>query len=136
VRKDQIKPVGAKGVVFYDDACGFCRVWIPYWAETLKKRGLAIAPLQSSEALERLTIPNEDLIRDLRLVTEDGIQKQGADVYRYVMRRIRCAFPLYLLSICAGASLIFDWGYRAFANNRYRISSSCAIDRKRSLLNG
>jgi predicted DCC family thiol-disulfide oxidoreductase YuxK len=134
VIKCGMRPSDAKGVVFYDDACGFCRAWVPFWAETLQKRGLAIATLQSFEALRRLTISNEDLTRDLRLVTDDGIQKQGADVYRYVMKRIWWAFPFYLLFICPGTSLIFDRCYRAFADNRYRISSTCGLQRKWSRL--
>lgn len=113
------------GWVLYDDSCGFCRRWIPYWSATLGKRGFDIAPLQSAWVAQRL--PAEDLLADLRLVLADGTQIRGADVYRYVMRRIWWAYPLYLLSVAPLLSRVFDWGYRTFANNRYRFSRACGL---------
>ena len=100
------------GWVLYDDACGFCRRWVPYWAETLSKRGFSIAPLQSAWVQERLNAPADELLDDLRLLLPDGRQVRGADVYRYVMRRIWWAYPLYLLSVTPLLSRVFDWGYR------------------------
>ena len=52
----------------------------------------------------------------------------GADVYRFVMRRLWWAYPLYLLSIVPGGRHLFDWGYRTFARNRLRVSSACRLD--------
>src|SRR3989442_12592856 len=60
------------GWVLYDDACGFCRRWVPYWAETLSKRGFSIAPLQSAWVQERLNAPADELLDDLRLLLPDG----------------------------------------------------------------
>jgi len=68
------------GWVLYDDACGFCRRWVPYWAETLSKRGFSIAPLQSAWVQERLNAPADELLDDLRLLLPDGRQVRGADV--------------------------------------------------------
>jgi len=34
------------GWVLYDDSCGFCRRWVPFWAATLRKRGFEIAALR------------------------------------------------------------------------------------------
>jgi hypothetical protein len=50
-------------------------------------------------------------------------------VYRYVMRRIWWAYPLYLLSMVPGLSRVFDWSYRTFARNRTVISASCDLPR-------
>ena len=87
------------GYILYDDSCGFCRRWIPYWETTLRKRGFAIAALQSEWVKEQLNASQEDLLNDLRLLLADGSQVRGADVYRYVMRRIWWAYPLGLLNI-------------------------------------
>jgi predicted DCC family thiol-disulfide oxidoreductase YuxK len=121
---DQERPIGW---VLYDDSCGFCRRWIPFWADTLRRRGFAIAPLQSEWVVERLSVPQEDLLFDLRLLLADGGEVRGADVYRHVMRRIWWAYPLYLLSVAPGLRLVFDWAYRTFANNRHRFSRACRL---------
>jgi predicted DCC family thiol-disulfide oxidoreductase YuxK len=113
------------GWVLYDDACGFCRRWVPYWGETLGKRGFSIAPLQSAWVQERLNTPADELLDDLRLLLPDGRQVRGADVYRYVMRRIWWAYPLYLLSVTPLLARVFDRAYRSFAVNRYRFSRAC-----------
>jgi predicted DCC family thiol-disulfide oxidoreductase YuxK len=113
------------GWVLYDDACRFCRRWVPFWRETLSKRGFNIAALQSPWVQESLSVPGDDLLDDLRLLLADGRQVRGADVYRYVMRRIWWAYPLYLLSVAPVLSRVFDWGYRTFAVNRDRFSRAC-----------
>jgi len=65
----------------------------------LAKRGFAIAPLQSEWVQQKLEAQPADLLQDLRLLLVDGGQVRGADVYRYVMRRIWWAYPFYVLSV-------------------------------------
>ena len=120
---------GARGWVLYDGACGFCSRWIPFWAPTLRKLGLDVAPLQSDWVRERLALDERELVADLRLLLADGGQVRGADVYRYVLRRLWWAWPLYLLSIAPLSRRAFDWGYRTFARHRYRISHTCRLER-------
>ena len=115
------------GWILYDDSCGFCRRWIPFWKSTLRRRGFEIAPLQADWVREKLSLSESELLRDLRLLLADGSQICGADVYRYAMRRIWWARPAYLLSVCPGLRSIFDWGYRTFATNRFRVSSACGL---------
>ena len=113
--------------LLYDGACGFCRWWIPLWERTLRRRNITIATLQSPWVIDLLGASEEDRLRDLRLVLADDSQIIGADVYRYVMKRIWWAYPLFLLSTAPGLRRIFDWSYRTFANNRYRVSSACRL---------
>ena len=112
---DETPPIGW---VLYDDACGFCRRWVPFWRGTLRKRGFAIAPLQSEWGSAEV---------DLTLLLVGGGQVRGADVYRYVMRRIWWAYPLYLLSRAPLLRRAFDWGYSSFAVNRHRFSRACRL---------
>lgn len=117
--------------VLYDGACGFCSRWVPFWRETLARRGFGIATLQEPWIVERLAaqgVPEETLLDDLRiLVAETGDVIPGADAYRFAFRRIWWALPLYLLSVTPGLRRLFDRGYRAFAENRYRVSKACRI---------
>lgn len=115
------------GWILYDGSCGFCRNWVPFWKKTLHKRGFEIAPLQSDWVREKLKLSPADLIDDLRLLLSNGEQICGANVYRYVLRRIDWAFPVYLFSIAPITRKIFDWGYRTFARNRFRFSKACGL---------
>ena len=119
--------VRSAGALF-DGSCGFCRSWVLDRADTLRKRGFEIAPLQETWVRERLAVSDEDdLLRDLRVLLDGGRDLRGANVYRYVMRRIWWVYPLYLLSVTPVLRHLFDSTYRAFADNRYHFSRSCQL---------
>ena len=123
-------PVEARepsGWILYDDSCGFCRRWVPFWEGALRKRSFAIAPLQADWVRTRLKLSEAELLHDLRLLLADGTQISGADVYRYTMRQIWWTWPIYLFSITPGLRSIFNWGYRTFAANRFRVSAACGL---------
>ena len=92
---------------------GFCRRWVPFWADTLRKRGFVdrAASERVGREKESLSVPGEDLLFDLRLLLADGGQVRGADVYRHVMKRIWWAYPIYLLSVAPILRRIFDRAY-------------------------
>ncbi len=113
------------GWILYDDSCGFCRRWIPFWRFTLNKRGFAIAPLQSAWVRGSLQLSDAEVLTDLRLLLRSGQQVLGADVYRYVTKRIWWAYPIYLFSIAPLFWRLFNGGYRTFARNRFRFSRAC-----------
>jgi predicted DCC family thiol-disulfide oxidoreductase YuxK len=113
------------GWILYDDSCGFCRRWVPFWEKTLQKRGFDIAPLQADWVKEK--IGERDLLRDLRLLLASGEQICGADTYRYALKRIWWAWPIYLFSIMPLGRNLFNWGYRTFAEHRYKISQACKL---------
>ena len=116
------------GWVLYDDSCGFCRRWIPFWASTLRRRGYGIAPLQAAWVRQRLEPSSGPLLEDLRLLLTNGDQVRGADVYRHLMRRIWWASPLFVLASAPALRSVFDWSYRTFARNRFRFSKACGLD--------
>jgi len=102
---------------------------VPFWEPALIKRGFRIAPLQAEWVSKKLGLPPQRLLDDLRLLFSNGQMLQGADVYRHVMRRIWWAFPVYLFSVLPGTRMLFDWGYRQFARNRYCISNACRLNK-------
>lgn len=118
------------GWILYDDSCGVCRRWIPFWHGALQRRGFSIAPLQADWVRAKLQSNDSELLHDLRLLLADGSQIRGADVYRYATRRIWWAWPVYLFAITPGFRSVFDWSYRLFAANRFRVSSACGLDIK------
>jgi predicted DCC family thiol-disulfide oxidoreductase YuxK len=125
VNKNKINPVGW---ILYDDSCGFCRRWVPFWEKTLRRRGFEIATLQADWVRQKLQLNENDLLQDLCLLLASGEQIRGADAYRYAMKRIWWAYPAYLFSIAPLGKTIFDWSYRKFATHRYQISRACKLN--------
>jgi predicted DCC family thiol-disulfide oxidoreductase YuxK len=115
------------GWILYDDSCGFCRRWVPFWKGTLRRRGFDIAPLQAEWVAAKLKIEGGEITEDLRLLLSDGKQVQGADVYRFAMKRIWWAYPLYLISVTPFLRNAFDRGYRTFAKHRHQVSRLCSL---------
>src|SRR4051812_26059036 len=115
------------GWVLFDISCGFCSHWVPFWRTTLRKRGFAIAPLQSPWVRAKLGLSELDILLNLRLLLHSGQHISGADAYRYLLARIWWAWPIYLFSIAPLSSRLFDWGYHTFAKNRFAFSGACGI---------
>ncbi len=109
-----------QGWLLYDHACSFCRRWVPLWRRVLRKRGYEIVPLQSPWVSQALRIPAKELLKNIRLLSNDGRQIEGADVYRFFMRRIWWMLPLYAASTLPGIRRFFDWCYETIADHRYR----------------
>jgi predicted DCC family thiol-disulfide oxidoreductase YuxK len=116
-----------KGWILYDSACGICTHLALKAAPFLVQIGLHVIPLQSPWAQAVIGQTGDPLLSDIRLVHPNGSIVSGPDVYRYVMKNVWWAYPLYQLSLVPGFKSAFDWGYRAFARNRMRISNACAI---------
>lgn len=91
------------------------------------RRGLVVAPLQGPRVRSRAGLELDELLTDFRLLLVDGRGLAGADAYRYMLRRIWWAYPMYLLSNFPGLRRVFDWGYRTFTRNRARISGSWGL---------
>jgi hypothetical protein len=103
---------------------------VPFWKNMLQKRGFEIAPLQTGWVREKLRLDENDLLQNLRLLLADGRQIQGAHTYRYAMKRIWWAYPVYLYSIAPLGRNMFDWSYRKSAINRHQISRVCKMPGK------
>jgi predicted DCC family thiol-disulfide oxidoreductase YuxK len=117
----------AVGWILYDGSCGICRGSASFWENALRRRGFAMAALQENWVMEKLNLPSEELLDEMRLLLADGTHLAGPDVYRYAMRRIWWALPLYLFSVLPGCRRVFDFAYRSFARNRHRVSAACGL---------
>jgi predicted DCC family thiol-disulfide oxidoreductase YuxK len=116
-----------RGWVLYDGRCGFCSRWVKFWAPTLARRGFNTTALEETWVSEKLTMPYEELVTDIRLLTASGDLISGANVYLYVMRRIWWAWPFYAVFSLPGFNRLIHLGYRWFARNRHHISHACRL---------
>jgi predicted DCC family thiol-disulfide oxidoreductase YuxK len=98
-KRQKIPPIGQVfcGWILYDDSCGFCRRWIPFWENALRRRGFNIASLHADSVRAKLQMSESDLLRDLRLLLADGSQICGADVIESLRRSLRV---LSWIAIC------------------------------------
>ena len=100
--------------------------------ESLARHGFGVAALQDPRVSERLDaagVPADAQLDDFRILVDGtGQVVTGANAYRWLFRRIWWAKPLWLLSVTPGLRMLFDAGYRTFAENRYRVSRACRIE--------
>lgn len=115
------------GWILYDDSCGICRRWVLFWEKTLQRRGFEIAPLQAGWVRGKLGMDEAELVQDLRLLLAGGELISGADTYRYAIKRIWWALPLYWFSVAPVGRRVFDFCYRKFADNRLKASAACGL---------
>ncbi len=114
------------GWILFDDTCGICRRIATLTSTVLRRRGFVVDRLQSGWVGPYFGMSQQDLVKDIRLVRSGGTNVEGADVYRFVMKRIWWAVPLYYLSVVPCFKTIFDMSYRMFADHRHLFSRSCA----------
>jgi predicted DCC family thiol-disulfide oxidoreductase YuxK len=119
-----------RGRVLYDGHCGFCSRWVLFWKTTLERHGFAIAALEEPWVGDKLSMPYEKLVQDIRLLLADGTLVSGADVYLQVTRRIWWAWPFYALFSLPGFNWMIHTGYRWFARNRHYVSHACGLRRQ------
>ena len=114
----------ANGWLFFDAECGFCTRSARWIAPILRRRGMAVAPLQDPRVGPLLGINREVLLRELRFLLSDGMQYGGADAVVAVAREIWWARPLAWFAKLPGAMNLLHSSYRWVAAQR-----SCAAAR-------
>jgi len=115
------------GWILYDGACGFCFKWVHFWEKILGKAGFALKDLQSASKEGLLTVNSGELLADIRVLTNSGEMKIGAEAYLFVGEKIWWAKPISVLFRLPFLNQIFWAGYRWFNRNRYRVSKYCPL---------
>jgi len=108
----------ARGWVFYDADCEFCRRTARWLARPLYKRGLAIAPLQDPRVAALLGLTREQLLQAIRLVMSDGNQYVGADAFVELARELWWGRPVVWVSKVPGGATVLRAGYDWVARHR------------------
>lgn len=115
----------AHGWLFFDVQCGFCTRFARTLAPLLKRRGLAVAPLQDPRVAALLGLSREELRREMRMLFSDGRQFGGADACLALAREIWWARPLIWLARIPGAGSSMRHAYHWFAARRRCVAEVC-----------
>jgi predicted DCC family thiol-disulfide oxidoreductase YuxK len=122
----------ARGWLFFDAECGFCTRIARWLAPILKRRGLAVAPLQDPRVGALLGLSGPELLREMRFLLSDGSQSGGADAAVMLAREIWWGRPLVWLARFPGMMGLLRAGYRSIAANRSCAAESCPVSRESS----
>jgi len=113
------------GWVFFDRDCEICTRLAHRFRDALAKRGFGLAALQDPRAAPLLSIPPEEMLREMRVLTAEGVLYGGANAILFLAGRIWWARPLYFADRLPGCRWLLDAGYRWFAAHRRCSRQSC-----------
>jgi len=117
----------ARGWLFFDAECEFCTRIATWLAGPMKRRGLAVTPLQDPRVGVLLGLSSDELLRAIRFVLTDGSQYSGADALLAVARELWWARPFVWLSKVPGMVPAMRTGYRWVAQRRSCPAQHCAV---------
>jgi predicted DCC family thiol-disulfide oxidoreductase YuxK len=112
----------ARGWLFFDAECNFCRRVAAELAVAMRRCGLAAAPLQDPRVAALLGLSQQELLRAIRFISSDGSQYCGADALLAVAREIWWLRPLAWLSGLPGMLPTLRAAYR-YGARRWRCQS-------------
>lgn len=115
----------AGGWLFFDAECEFCARMARWVAPILARRGIAVAPLQDARVAELLGLSQAELMREMRLLRDDGRQWGGADAAVELARDIWWARPLRWMARVPGMMALLREGYRWVAVHRKCSAVAC-----------
>ena len=118
----------ARGWLFFDEECQFCTRFARWLAPILRRRGLAVAPLQDPRVGALLGLSEAELLREMRLLLSDGSQFGGADAAIALAHEIWWARPLVWVSRVPGMMIALRSGYAWLAARRRCAAVACLRD--------
>jgi predicted DCC family thiol-disulfide oxidoreductase YuxK len=111
--------------LFFDAECAFCTRIARWLAPILKRRGLAVAPLQDPRVGALLGMTSDELLREIRLLLSDGRQYGGAEAAVALAREIWWARPLVWFASLPGMMEFLRRGYARAAAKRNCAALRC-----------
>jgi predicted DCC family thiol-disulfide oxidoreductase YuxK len=132
---DKLGKQPVHGWVLYDASCSFCLDLLARTRSTLESGGFQPEPLQSPWVRERLDLPEDRLLEEMRVLTVEGRVLGGADALVYLATELDRR-PWWGWLLVAAGKMPFGMGllragYRWIAARRHCRQGACTIDRPR-----
>jgi predicted DCC family thiol-disulfide oxidoreductase YuxK len=108
----------ARGWLFFDAECQFCTRIAAAIQRSMKRRGLAVAPLQDPRVRVLLGLSRKELQRAIRYLSPNGRQYCGADALLSLAHEFWWARPLIWISRIPGVAPAMRAGYEWTARQR------------------
>lgn len=110
-------------VVIYDGRCRLCRTTSRMLTRLDGRCRLAFLPLDDPETADRFPdLSREELLKHVYLVSRRGRRFRGAEVIRYLARRLPLLWPLAPLLYLPGTMPLWQWLYHVVSKRRYWLS--------------
>ena len=116
-----------RGWLFFDRDCNVCTSLARRFRDRLEHRGFRLAALQDPRVAAHLRLKQDELLREMRVLTAEGKVYGGADAVIFLASKIWWAWPLYAAAQIPGARRILRAGYQWFADHRYYFSKKCSL---------
>ena len=120
-------PENKKHWLLYDGTCRFCLAMVGRWGKTLAHRGFGLAALNEEGVQERLNLPEEELLREMRVLRASGEVLGGGDALIFLWGSIWWCWPLWLAAHLPGGRWLIGRAYRWVAANRSCRSGTCSL---------
>lgn len=117
----------ARGWLFFDAECEFCRRIARWLAPILGRRGLGVAPLQDPRVGALLGMPRNELLKELRFLSGNGTNCGGASAVLAVAREIWWTRPLVWLAAAPGMMPAMVAAYKWTAAKRGCNARACNV---------
>jgi predicted DCC family thiol-disulfide oxidoreductase YuxK len=120
--------------VLYDATCPFCLDLMVRVQGTLQAGGFRLEPLQSPWVRERLKLPEDQLLAEMRVLTRRGQVLGGADALVHLAKELdRRKRPWWAWLLVGAGKIPFGmralrYGYRWIAARRYCRQGVCAVE--------
>ncbi len=124
-----------QGWVLYDASCSLCTDLMARAQSTLEAGGFRPEPLQSPWVRANLNMPEGVLLREMRVLTLDGLLMGGADGLVYLSRKLNArlrpwwAWALVVTSRIPFAMPVLRFLYARIAERRYCRQGFCPVAR-------
>jgi predicted DCC family thiol-disulfide oxidoreductase YuxK len=115
----------ARGRVFYDAECAFCRRSARRWSGFFARRGFDWVPLQTPGTPARLGVGEAELRREMKLLRADGSVAGGVDAWGELFRSVWWLWPVGAVLSVPGVHSLGALIYRWVARNRYCFGGRC-----------
>jgi alginate O-acetyltransferase complex protein AlgI len=119
-----------RGWIFYDADCALCSGSAARLKRWLDRRGFRLLPLQTPGSAERVGVTTDALLTRVHLLTRDGRQLAGADVFVEVARQVKWARPLVTATRWPAVLPLLRRGYDWLAAHRYCFGGTCRVPRR------
>ena len=111
--------------VLYDGSCPLCIRLAERFRGRLERAGFRLAPLQTPWVRQRLGLPEEQLLSEMRVLTATGEVLGGAEGVVHLIRAIWWLWPLRLASRLPFGMKLLRWVYRQVASRRRCDEGAC-----------